>query len=21
CAKVALYCFSGGCYTNRFDVW
>nr|MOY21568.1 immunoglobulin heavy chain junction region [Macaca mulatta]MOY23546.1 immunoglobulin heavy chain junction region [Macaca mulatta]MOY26006.1 immunoglobulin heavy chain junction region [Macaca mulatta]MOY28020.1 immunoglobulin heavy chain junction region [Macaca mulatta] len=21
CARVALYCFAGGCYTNRFDVW
>nr|MOY21430.1 immunoglobulin heavy chain junction region [Macaca mulatta]MOY22171.1 immunoglobulin heavy chain junction region [Macaca mulatta]MOY22273.1 immunoglobulin heavy chain junction region [Macaca mulatta]MOY23168.1 immunoglobulin heavy chain junction region [Macaca mulatta]MOY24593.1 immunoglobulin heavy chain junction region [Macaca mulatta] len=21
CTRVALYCFAGGCYTNRFDVW
>nr|MOW45557.1 immunoglobulin heavy chain junction region [Macaca mulatta]MOW45607.1 immunoglobulin heavy chain junction region [Macaca mulatta]MOW45619.1 immunoglobulin heavy chain junction region [Macaca mulatta]MOW45628.1 immunoglobulin heavy chain junction region [Macaca mulatta]MOW45663.1 immunoglobulin heavy chain junction region [Macaca mulatta] len=21
CAKGEEYCFSGGCYDNRFDVW
>nr|MOW48730.1 immunoglobulin heavy chain junction region [Macaca mulatta] len=21
CAKERHYCFGGGCYSNRFDVW
>nr|MOW49396.1 immunoglobulin heavy chain junction region [Macaca mulatta] len=21
CARESHYCFGGGCYSNRFDVW